>query len=138
MRSVLEISLALSRAIFFALCLSIALYAMAKPDRPQEKKPSKQVPIPRIAGESRWGIIAQDGRAITIDGHDHWYVLTGEIRADGKLFVVWIRRSDGRAGPGLYDIGADGSISGRWGWGDVAEQDDNGNWRGLNMFDTLR
>ena len=70
MRSIIPISLAISRALFFALLLSIALYAMAKPARPE---PAKEKPVPNIAGESRWGTIEQapGSRTVKIDGDPH-------------------------------------------------------------------
>lgn len=127
------------QSVAFATCLTLALsplvYLSAKPDRPIPKKP---LPVPNIAGDSRWGTITQSGKKIEIDGDPKWYVKHGEIRADGKLFVIWIFRDDGKAAPGLYTINADRSITGHWQWGESAMQDDKGNWIGLTQTDTLR
>ncbi len=138
MRSTILIGLALSRAIFFAACLSVALFALAKPDREDPAK--KPAPIPNVAGQSRWGLIeqAQGSNKVKIDGHPHWYVEYGEIRKDGKLFVIWILRADGRAAPGLYEIDKDGGITSLWGWGPDCTQDDKGEWHGLTQPDELR
>lgn len=110
------------------------------PDRPDAtpKKAPKELPVPGIAGPCNWGEITQDGRKITIDGHLHWYVHTGEIRKDGSLYVVWIWREDGRAAPGVYAIRQDKSIQGKWGWGTDVAEDKDGNLSGLKYDDTLR
>lgn len=112
----------------------------AKPERkdrtPAPKAEAKQA-IPDLAGESRWGFITQKGRAISITGHDQWEA-SGEIRKDGKLFVTWILTGTERAGPALYTINPDGSITGHWNYSDRVMIDKDGVIQGLTQPDTLR
>ena len=127
-----------TRLIFVSLCAAIALLAIAKPERP-DPSPKRSQPIPQIAGPSRWGDISQDGKGkITIDGHERWYVERGEVRPDGTIIVIWIQRSDGAPAPGVYKLSADGSITGRWGWGTDAKERKDGTFDGLTSPDTLR
>lgn len=109
----------------------------APPDRKDEKTKKPPV-IPQIAGDSVWGEVSQESHKITIHKHPHWYVSDGEIRKDGKLFVYWIQRSDGRVAPGLYDINEDGSITGLWAWTEDVFTDDDGAMHGMDKRDTLR
>lgn len=130
--------LSVARFLFLVNIGILVFFSAYPPDRPALDKKDK--PVPQIAGPSFWGLIEQNGKKIKIDGDPKWYVATGEIRADGKLFVLWIHREDGRVGPGLYTLNQDGSITGHWAWGDAqgVEVDDKGNWRGLNQPDTIR
>ena len=121
-------------ALISALC---AATLMAKPERKDAPPPKKEVRLPDISGDSRWGFITQKGRAITITGHDQWEA-SGEIRADGKLLVTWIPTGTDRAGPGLYEIKANGSIEGSWNYADRVSTDKDGNLQGLTQPDTLR
>ena len=122
--------------VFACLFWFVALL-LGKPDRP-DKTPKKPVPIPQIAGDSTWGIISQTGRAVTVDGHEKWYVKDGEILKDGRVKLLWVQRSDGRLAPSVYTIGKDGSIRGRWAFGDNVTIDKDGEMIGLDQFDTLR
>lgn len=127
------------KSVTVGLCLTFALaplaYISAKPNR---EIPKKELPPPNIAGPSVYGFIAQEGRRVAIDGNATWFVEDGEIRKDGKLFVIWIFRSDGRRAPGLYDIHEDGSIKGFWAFGTNVTIGDDGEMIGLNSAETLR
>ena len=124
--------------VMLTLFLSPLAYLAAKPDK-KAPTPQKPAMLPQIDGPSNWGQIQQDRRRITVAGHHQWRVEHGEIRPDGKLLVYWIENSTGAVGPGLYEIHADGSITGKWGWSeDGAKQDAKGNWQGLDRHDTLR
>ncbi len=115
-------------------CLCAVILA---PDKPTPE-PKKEKPIAQIAGPSTWGDITQNKSAIEIQGNEIWFVNQGEIRKDGKLLVFWILRSSGAVAPGLYDIHADGSIDGMWGWGENVTTDPDGTIHGLTYTDTLR
>ena len=103
--------------------------------RPRSQAQGRRLRV--LARHYVWG--SEDRRRITVAGHHQWRVEHGEIRPDGKLLVYWIENSTGAVGPGLYEIHADGSITGKWGWSeDGAKQDAKGNWQGLDRHDTLR
>lgn len=135
MRNVISIGLVLSRALFMALCLSIGLYAIAKPERP-DPTPKAPKGIPRIDGPCNWGEIQQDWRKVQIFKHEKCYVEDGQIQADGKLLVHWVECETGRIAPGLYTINDDGSITGKWSFDAV--KDATGKWVNMNLGDVLR
>lgn len=99
--------------LMFACQVLFLASVMAKPDR-KDMKPQVKI-VPNIAGPCIWGEIEQVGNKVAIRRHEFWRVDDGHIRADGKLFVMWIHLTDEtQSGPGLYDIGDDGSIVGKW------------------------
>lgn len=105
---------------------------IAPPCSPRETHP--QFP-PDISGACNWGVVTQRQRDFRIDGNPQW-VATGKIRPDGKLLVIWVHVSDGRIAAGLYTLGKDGSIRGRWGWADDVQLDRHVS--GSDHVETLR
>ncbi len=132
----LRTTLEFARFIFIGCCLTICIYAFAKPDR-REPQP-KEKPVPNIAGPSQFGLIVQNGRKVKINGHERWFVDVGEIRKDGTLLVEWVHRDTGKVAIGLYTINADGSIRGSWGWGENVTEDGQGGYDGLTSGERLR
>ena len=128
------------RSLIVVIFLMIFLGDLiAKPERDDHVPKKKDQPIPNISGPSVWGDIEQVGRKISIHKHTQWFVSDGEILPDGRLFVWWIQRSDGRTGPGIYTINPNGSISGRWAMrSEEVYQDEKGEWVGLSQSDVLR
>lgn len=119
--------------LFILVWSLLAFTIFAKPDRPT---PKKDAPIPNLAGPSNWGQISQDGRKITVTGHERW-TAEGEIRKDGTVYLLWTQVSDGKRAPGLYQVKDEG-IFGLWNWGEYVEVLPSGEMKGLELSDTLR
>ena len=122
---------------FMMLCMSYHAIASITPDRKEvaPKQPREKV-VPFIAGPTAYGFAQQNGRDVTITGHERWQA-TGRIRSDGKLAVTW-EDINGTVAYGLYAIHADGSIQGRYGYADSCQWDDDGGLAGVTFTETLR
>ncbi len=119
-------------------CLAVTALATigfiaAKPD----KTPPKSVPVPDLShlGETNWGEFKQDGRKLTLRGNSHWEA-DGEIRKDGKVWLVWTLLSDGKRAPGLYDV-KDKTLVGLWAYGEDVTIEDDGTVTGLRFGDQI-
>lgn len=118
------------RIIASLLLASLVTFADAKPD----KTPPKVPVVPSLGMYSNWGLITQDGRKLTIEGHPTW-TATGEVRKDGSVYLVWELNADGRRGMGVYRVvpsedGKSLELHGQWGWGDECELDADGSIKG--------
>lgn len=110
----------------------LVLFAFT-PDRPDlPKSKAKENPVPFIGGHTNWGFLEhdqKDPRKFTITGHSHWEAV-GEIRPDGKVFILWTMLSDGRRAPGVYRIeGRD--LHGQWAFGENVEVQEDGSLKGF-------
>jgi hypothetical protein len=85
--------------VLFVLCVFV-------PDRDLGQAPF-------LVGPTIWGELSRFGDAIDFRGHEQWSG-TGEIK-ETKVLIIWTRLSDGRPCPGVYEIGKDGIMRGRWG-----------------------
>lgn len=103
-----------------------------------EQEPLPRLPmLPDLAGLSTYGEISQAGRSIALEGPS-WTAL-GEIRADGKLQLVWTEVRTGRVGLSVYDLDSTGHWKGHWGWlGEVRIEGDMGEVTGAIMLDIMR
>ncbi len=90
---------------------------------------------PDLNMESNWGTVKQDGPNIAIGGHAHW-TASGEIRKDGKVYLMWQTVASGEFAPALYEV-KDGAMVGKWGWLKDVEFDDDGNITGELCDDTI-
>lgn len=126
------------RYLFVALVFWCVASASAKPAPPPREKP-KPLPVINleICGPTNWGEFTQTGRYFTLIGDPSWSA-SGHIRADGKLFVLWILNSDGHEAPSLYTLMPDGSLVGDWGWKEDCEILGNGKIVGDVRPDTIR
>ena len=88
-----------------------------------------------IEGPSNWGEVKQDGKKVQLEGHPCW-IANGEIRKDGKLFLLWVELATGRTAPSVYTISKAG-IVGEWGWGTECEVLENGTLVGRLMSDRI-
>jgi hypothetical protein len=105
----------------------------ATPDRP--KSEPKKAALPKLAMQSNWGEVTQNGTAIGIEGHTHWSAV-GTILKSGKISIVWELLSDGRRAPGIYEW--DGKkLIGRWNYGDKVSVEDGGELTGPTHPDTI-
>lgn len=121
------------RSILITLTFMILTAVMATVDAKPERKstepaaPKKAETQPDIiVGETNWGKLERNGKNFTITGHDTWEAV-GEIRTrkDGSrfLFILWTLLSNGRAAPGIYEIGKDG-LTGTWGYAEDVTLED--------------
>ena len=100
--------------ILFALLLSTVTASPGRNLPPPIKQPQPPAIID-LSGETNWGTLVQTGRQIRITGHDQWEAI-GQIRADGRVTIIWTMLSDGSVCPGVYDIRKeDGALIGTWG-----------------------
>lgn len=116
--------------IIACLVASIALLSAqaTEPVRPRKPEaPSAPAPkrLPDLDFTCQFGKIAQSGNALQISGHPGWSAL-GEIRADGKIFLLWTRLGTGEPCPGLY-VWNGSELNGFWGQGGAARIDEEGN-----------
>ena len=94
------------RFILAKLAVAVVLAAAPVPgDLPKDS---------RIDGPTNWGTVSWAGKRIAVEGHECWEA-AGYVRDDGKVFLIWTFRSDGRPAPGLYEF-KDGGLNGEWGW----------------------
>lgn len=105
----------LTRRLATALVITLASIALAKPDRPVERKPDtkKLVPVkvPDISFRCQFGIIVQSGfekRTVVIEQGGNWSAV-GRVRADGQLQVLWTSAS-GTEAHGVYRLIGDNLV----------------------------
>lgn len=121
-----------------ALWLVASAISLAKPLPPPRVKPKEPPPVNLpLAGPTNWGHLEQTGRLFTLIG-DHTWSASGQIRADGKIEILWLTNGDGRQAPALYDLMPDGTLVGVWGWEGDCEILGNGRIVGTTFPDTIR
>jgi hypothetical protein len=116
-------------ALIAACCLLSAACA-ASPDRKPDKTPDapKEQPIPSLIGETNWGAIAQNGRALIIQGHPSWSA-AGQINKDGTVSLLWTFLSTGETAPSHYRFNGE-NLQGTWGFADQVRVAEDGTLSG--------
>ncbi len=112
------------KKIAFLFLLLASLTSDAKPTKPGEA-PAKKKPEMMKSCLTNWGELNRVGPNFSLRGHPTWDG-EGQIRKDGRVFILWTLKSDGRAAPGVYEIQEDGSLKGAWQYGELVEVNDNG------------
>lgn len=122
----------------------LAIDATAKPaPKTAPKTEAKEIAFPPMLqqGPTNWGELTQRGESFYLEGHPQWEaVCTLKRRKDGAVyaFVLLTQRSTGQPCPGIYQIAEDGSLVGRWGYGDACSVDDDGNLTGTTQAEVIR
>jgi hypothetical protein len=83
----------------------------------RDKEPSPVQPeFADLAGECVWGTVTQDGRKIAIKGRETdvgTWDASGELRADGTIYLAWIELESGTLAAGVYRL-TERTLDGQW------------------------
>ena len=126
------------RTLIAAAILFVSAMAIdAKPDKPAPPKSEQKKAAPVIvSGMTNWGNLQRSGNVLKIEGNIFWEAL-GEIRSDGRVYLLWTKKSTNEPCPGVYAIKTNGELHGHWGYGGRCSVNDKGDLVGVTYSERI-
>lgn len=59
--------------------------------------------LPDLSMKSNYGVITQNGRDLSINGHQYWQAY-GQIREDGRVYLFWTTTEGTQKWHGVYQV----------------------------------